>query len=146
MRNPIPRFIPRWISSSSYLPQWYLSQWHGNSLQKWSCWEYSCLSKERKFENAVLQTKVFGPQNGFNHFHVLLFPCSCSKHVPKFIVKMVFFFFFALSSSYACMKASNFTVHLNSECIWNLKDLQFASGCCLNKNNPLGKLQTSMWC
>lgn len=72
-------------------------------------------TKERNFENGVLQTKVFGPQNGFT------IPMCYYFHVPvpstsKLIVKMVFCFF-ALSCSYACTKASNLTVHLNSKCI-----------------------------
>lgn len=67
------------------------------------------------------------PQNSFIHFHVLLFPCSCSKHKPKLIAKMVFCFL------HPAVHTPAWKLLL---CIWilsaseTLRDLKFGSGCC----------------
>lgn len=64
---------------------------------------------------------VFCKQRCLDLRMVLTIPMCYYFHVPvpstsKLIVKMVFCFF-ALSCPYACTKASNLTVHLNSKCI-----------------------------
>lgn len=124
-----------------------------NFLFQTSCHNNTCLNavailyRNVAVRNNLLYLKkahlsmMFWRQNSFIHSHVLLFPCSCSKHKPKLIVKMAFCFLHPAVPTPAWKPLLCIWILSASEA---LRDLKFASDCCCKKNESTGKLQTSL--
>lgn len=132
------RDILRWYEESH--PEIHTKM---NFLFQMSCHNSTCLNavvilyRNVAVRNNLIYPKkghlrmMLWPQNSLIHFHVLLFPCSCSKHKPKLIVKMVF-----------CLlhPAVHTPAWKSLLCIWilsaseTLRDLKFARGCCKKIN------------